>query len=41
MTIEAESIIIIEKKQAEKLVSIDIKNNIKKQQYIRQCTCRA
>ena len=36
MTIEAESIMVVQKNQAEKLVLVDIKDNAKKQQYVEQ-----
>ena len=36
MTIKAESIMVVQKNQAEKLVLIDIKDNAKKQQYVEQ-----
>lgn len=36
MTIEAESIMVVQKNQAEKLVLINIKGNAKKQQYVKQ-----
>ena len=35
MTIKAESIIIVQKNQVEKLVLVDIKDNAKKQQYVK------
>ena len=41
MTIKAESIIVVQKNQVEKLILIDIKDNVKKQQYVEQRTCRA
>ena len=41
MTIEADSIMVLQKNQAEKLVFIDIKDNAKKQQYVEERTCRA
>lgn len=41
MTIEAESIIVLQRNEAEKLVLIDVKNNAKKQWYIEQRTCSA
>lgn len=41
MTIGAKSSIIMQKNQAKKLVFIDIKDSIKKQQYVKQYTYRA
>lgn len=37
--IKAESIIIMQKNQAKKLVLVNIKDNAKKQQYVEQRTC--
>ena len=39
ITIEAKSIMIVHKNQTEKLVLVDVKDNAKKQQYVKQCTC--
>ena len=41
MTIEAESIMVVQKNQVEKLVLVDIKDNAKKQQYVEQRAHRA
>ena len=41
ITIEAESIMVIQKNQVEKLVFVDIKDNAKKQQYVEQRAGRA
>ena len=41
MTIEADSIMVVQKNQVEKLVFVDIKDNAKKQQYVEQHTCGA
>lgn len=41
ITIKAESIIVMQKNQVEKLVFTNIKDNAKKQQYMEQCICRA
>ena len=37
ITIEAKSIMVVQKNQTEKLVLVDIKDNAKKQQYVEQC----
>lgn len=41
MIIEVESIIVMQKNQVEKFVLVNIKNNAKKQQYVKQRACRA
>ena len=41
ITIKAESIVVSQKNQPEKLALVDIKNNTKKQQYVEQLACGA